>query len=175
MKYQRLCILIFASSVACHLALGSVEDDQQQIVEPDFSTDDIPVVEGHAKITIPVDQHDVIILDESIFFHVVNTNKVILVEFYAPWCGHCQQMEPEWAKAAGLLKSDGIRLAKVDATKEEKLAKEYGVTGFPTILLFVDGIKVEDYGGPREAHAIADYMREKVRNDLFSSSSALEL
>ncbi len=51
----------------------------------------------------------------------------------------------EYAKAAKKLKSDGIPLAKVDATKENELAKEYMVQGFPTIIIFRNGVKVEDY------------------------------
>ncbi len=61
-------------------------------------------------------------------------------------------------KAAEKLKSHGISLAKVDATKENELAKEYMVQGFPTLILFRKGVKVEDYQGPRTADGIVEYM-----------------
>lgn len=66
----------------------------------------------------------------------------------APWCGHCQSLEPEYAKAAGKLKElkSDIKLAKVDATIETKLAEKYGVQGFPTIKFFKKGNAV-DYQG----------------------------
>lgn len=51
------------------------------------------------------------------------------MEFYAPWCGHCKNLEPEWNKVASKLKSShpDIRIAKVDATAEKSLATRFGV------------------------------------------------
>lgn len=59
----------------------------------------------------------------------------------APWCGHCRQLEPQYADAAGKLKAEesAIRLAKVDAVEEKELAEEFEIKGFPTLKLFMDG------------------------------------
>lgn len=82
-----------------------------------------------------------------------------LVEFYAPWCGHCRNLAPEYEKAAKALK--GIaHIAAVDADKERT---EVQIQGFPTIKLFVDG-KMSDYDGPRTAEGIVDFMFRKLRN-----------
>lgn len=67
-------------------------------------------------------------------------------------CGHCKSLEPEYAKAAKILKEDPIPipLAKVDATIETDLAARFEVTGFPTLYIFRKGEK-ELYDGPRTA------------------------
>lgn len=69
----------------------------------------------------------------------------------APWCGHCKQLEPIYAEAAGKLREEGsaIRLAKVDATEEKELAEEFAIGGFPTLKMFVNGDRKEptDYKG----------------------------
>ena len=65
---------------------------------------------------------DVYVLDSSNFEEMVLDSKDIwIVEFYAPWCGHCKALEPEYAQAATNLKGQ-VKLGKVDATVEQDLA-----------------------------------------------------
>ncbi|KAG0702075.1 Protein disulfide-isomerase A4 [Chionoecetes opilio] len=131
-------------------------------VEPTAGLDgdeDIPVVEGFGGEVKVVEEEDVLVLTTDNFLHVVGSKEAILVEFYAPWCGHCKSLAPEYAAAAKELKGEGIRLAKVDATEEEELGKQYDVSGYPTLKLFKKGEMVEDYRGGRTAGALAEYMR----------------
>ena len=65
---------------------------------------------------------DVVVLTDSNFDDLVLHSKDIwLVEFYAPWCGHCKKLEPEWNEAASKLKGQ-VKIGKVDATVENSLA-----------------------------------------------------
>jgi protein disulfide-isomerase A6 len=91
--------------------------------------------------------------------------KAFLVEFYAPWCGHCKNLAPEWKKAATGLKGI-VGVAAVDATEGEnqQLAGQFGVKGFPTIKFFLPGqSQPNDYQGPREASGIIDYVLQELR------------
>ncbi|RZB74654.1 Protein disulfide isomerase-like 1-4 isoform B [Glycine soja] len=108
-----------------------------------------------------VDDKDVVVLNERNFTTVVENNRFIMVEFYAPWCGHCQALAPEYAAAATELKPDGVVLAKVDATVENELANEYDVQGFPTVFFFVDGVH-KPYTGQRTKDAIVTWIKKKI-------------
>ncbi|CAH9071058.1 unnamed protein product [Cuscuta epithymum] len=109
----------------------------------------------------------VLTLDRSNFSETISKHNFIVVEFYAPWCGHCQRLAPEYEKAASLLSSHDppVTLAKVDANEEsnKELASQYQVKGFPTIKILRDGGNlVEDYKGPREADGIVKYLKKQV-------------
>ncbi|XP_055991058.1 protein disulfide-isomerase A2 [Sorex fumeus] len=122
----------------------------------------------------PQEEDGVLVLSQSTLGRALREHPALLVEFYAPWCGHCKALAPEYSKAAGLLaaESSKVRLAKVDGPSEPELTKEFAVTGYPTLKFFRDGNRThpEEYTGPREAEGIAEWLRRRVG----SSATQLE-
>eukprot|EP00742_Colponemidia_sp_Colp-10_P003750 GILJ01003991.1.p1 GENE.GILJ01003991.1~~GILJ01003991.1.p1 ORF type:complete len:515 (-),score=94.14 GILJ01003991.1:103-1608(-) len=104
---------------------------------------------------------EVITLTSSNFDSFIQDD-ISLVEFYAPWCGHCKKLAPEYEKAAKELRKNdpAVRLGKVDATEQSELASRFGVSGYPTMKIFRNGVASE-YNGPREARGIISYMQKQ--------------
>jgi len=104
-------------------------------------------------------------LDSSNFDKLVgNAGQLALVEFYAPWCGHCKQLAPEYVKAAELLKGF-VDVYAIDASDESNagIARSQQIQGFPTIKLF-NGLKVIPYASGASAKEIADFAMKYVNN-----------
>jgi protein disulfide-isomerase A1 len=112
-----------------------------------------------------IDETHVVVLTAANFSSFLAATRHVMVEFYAPWCGHCQELAPEYAAAAAHLAAHphqaDLALAKVDATDETDLAQSYDVQGFPTILFFIDGVP-KDYNGARTKDAIVDWINKKL-------------
>ncbi|RLM74685.1 protein disulfide isomerase-like 1-2 [Panicum miliaceum] len=109
----------------------------------------------------------VLTLDASNFSEVVAEHQFIVVEFYAPWCGHCKQLAPEYEKAAAVLRKHDppVALAKVDAYDErnKEIKDKYQVHAYPTIKIIENGgNNVRGYGGPRDADGILEYVTKQV-------------
>ena len=115
--------------------------------------------------TVLAEEKDVLDLTDDTFSHELERLENTLVMFYAPWCGHCKRLKPEYAKAAELLLGNDppITLAKVDCTESGKeTCNKHSVSGYPTLKIFSRSDVVSDYNGPREAAGIAKYMKAQV-------------
>lgn len=101
---------------------------------------------------------------------IKSSNHTSIVEFYAPWCGHCKNLAPAFEKAAKSL-SGLAKVAAVNCDEESNkpLCGQMGVQGFPTLKIVRPGKKagkpaIEDYQGARSAKAIVEAVKDKIPN-----------
>jgi thioredoxin 1 len=82
---------------------------------------------------------------------------VVLIDFYADWCGPCQMMEPAVEAVA---EDTEATVLKVDVDRHQALAGEYGVQSIPTLLVFADGELVDRMVGAQSEQSLADAIGE---------------
>jgi len=106
---------------------------------------------------------NVLDLTASNFDEVVNGDKSVFVEFFAPWCGHCKALAPEYEIVAdAYVKESNVVIAKVDCTVEKDLASRFGVTGYPTLKFFKKGKTEPDaYNSGRTADDIVSFINRE--------------
>jgi protein disulfide-isomerase A6 len=97
------------------------------------------------------------------FDQVVDGSKGAFVEFFAPWCGHCKSLAPDWESLAGAFAgSKDVVIAKVDADAHKELGGRFEVHGFPTLKWFPKGSTTpEDYEGGRDLESLTSFVQQK--------------
>eukprot|EP00112_Aurelia_sp_Birch-Aquarium-sp1_P026897 Seg984.11 transcript_id=Seg984.11/GoldUCD/mRNA.D3Y31 product="Thioredoxin domain-containing protein 5" protein_id=Seg984.11/GoldUCD/D3Y31 len=87
-----------------------------------------------------------------------------LINFYAPWCSHCQRLAPTWKLLAEEYRySTGVRILKVNCELEKEICKKYEIKGFPTIFTFNDGIKTVKYQGDRSLDNLKWFVNDMIQ------------
>ncbi|XP_027874927.1 protein disulfide-isomerase A2 isoform X2 [Xiphophorus couchianus] len=174
MRTHKLCIALLGLLLLGSFSVqaGDPKDDPDRATEASSAetqedtseeTDKKPKKE---KTTNIEEEKDVLVLHINNFDRALSENEFLLVEFYAPWCGHCKEFEPIYAEVAEKLKEEGagMRLAKVDAIEEKELADEFEVGSFPTLKVFINGERrlPLDYTGKRSVEGIIQWMKRRA-------------
>lgn len=133
-----------------------VDDFVAGKLEPSIKSEPIPEKQDGPVTVVVAHNYKDIVMDDK---------KDVLLEFYAPWCGHCKSLAPKYEELAQLFAphSDKAIIAKVDATANDVPDE---IQGFPTIKLFAAGKKDSpiEYDGARTSEDLAVFMRDKGSN-----------
>ncbi|CAI5515455.1 unnamed protein product [Closterium sp. Naga37s-1] len=110
------------------------------------------------------DSSDVVELTPNNFGDFVGTEKAVFVKYYAPWCGHCKKLAPDYEKlATAFKKTKTVVIAKVNCDAYKEMCSDYRVRGYPTLKWFPAGTDIPvDYDGRREAASMVTWANEKL-------------
>merc|ERR1719201_584849 len=120
---------------------------------------------------------EVLALTSKVFDSHLAANKHTMVEFYAPWCGHCKKLTPEYKKLGeAFADRDDIVIAKMDSTANDNPSED--ISGFPTLVFYPKGADKESskerYEGARTFEALKKFIEKKVPAPAEKSEDAAE-
>jgi len=121
-------------------------------VRPTVKSEDVPATQTGPVVKVVAKSWDSIVNDKT---------KDVLVEFYAPWCGHCKSLQPTYETLANDLKGvSSVVISQIDATAND-VDPELGIRGFPTIKLFPANSKTPvEYEGDRTLPNLLNFVKE---------------
>ena len=101
------------------------------------------------------------------FDAALKSGKNVFVKFFAPWCGHCKRMKPDWDELMTEFgDSKSVVVAEVDCTVEEGLCGEIGIQGYPTLKYWNAGASKDnanDYQSGRELDALRTFVTDNLQ------------
>jgi len=98
-----------------------------------------------------------VLTDRSFRGHIRTGDHFVMM--YAPWCGHCAKLKPDWEKLAKASAIKDTRIGKVDCTANKMTCDKYEVKGYPTLLYFRNGELLETYTGSKTVESLKEYLR----------------
>ena len=101
------------------------------------------------------------ISDESFEVDVLQSDKPVLVDFWAEWCGPCKQMSPH-LEAVSEDMAGKVKVAKINVDENPMVASKYGIRGMPTLMVFKDGKVAATHLGAMSKQAISDWIKQSV-------------
>jgi len=120
-----------------------------------------------------------VVVGETFKDIVLDPTKDVLIEFYAPWCGHCKHLVPIYDDLAKKVNTnyDGVVIAKMDATANDILHPKYTANGYPTIYLAPAGNKENPikYDGERDIKSFSDFLKKNAKKMVKKDNNKADL
>lgn len=104
--------------------------------------------------------------NEEGFNKALDSGKLVMVDFWATWCGPCQMLGPVIEQLAEEYESQDVIIGKVDVDENPELAKKYGVMSIPTVVFLKDGEEFDRKVGAMPAEVYADALDEALGNEV---------
>ena len=101
------------------------------------------------------------VTDDTFDEVVLRSERPVVVDYWAEWCGPCKVMAPQFEAAARSLEPH-VRLGKLDTEAEQQITDRYGIRGIPTMILFRGGKEIARTSGVMPAAQIAQWARSHV-------------
>ncbi|SLN67335.1 Thioredoxin-2 [Roseovarius gaetbuli] len=115
-----------------------------------------------AKCGTPLAAGDVTAFDARVHDKATQTDELpLIVDYWAPWCGPCRMMAPEFSKAASALQGKA-RFAKIDTEQFPQISQRLQIRGIPLLILYHRGAEIGRLSGARPAAEIEDFVRRNL-------------
>ncbi|XP_034043969.1 protein disulfide-isomerase A2 isoform X2 [Thalassophryne amazonica] len=173
-------LLLWASCSQANKTEEEIKEEVMEKIKKELPTEingipeEMEIISEEEEIEMPKkekttdieEEQDVLVLHKINFDRALKENQILMVEFYAPWCQHCREFEPNYSDAAEKLKQEksAIRLAKVDGEEEKELSLEFNIKGYPTLFLFLNADRKNPitYTGKRSAESLIRWLKRRT-------------
>lgn len=100
-----------------------------------------------------------IIKTEQEFEKLIDENKIVVVDFFAEWCGPCKMLTPIFAQVSGEM-SNEIKFVKINVDEFESIANKFAITSIPTLIVFKNGKNVSNISGFVNKETLINFINE---------------
>lgn len=105
--------------------------------------------------------NNLLVVNENNFDEIINSDKVVLIDFWAEWCGPCKMFLPTLQEIAEEFTGEAI-IGKVNVDENPGLAEKYGVMSIPTVYIFHKGKEIDKFSGARPKPLVSNMLKKHI-------------